>query len=82
MKRTKKLLFFILVMLIGLLQSFTSDSLAVRSHRLVVNGQEITPIGGPKVEDGIILVPIRPVAESLKTEIQWLAKDRKVILKG
>lgn len=61
-------------------QYFRTDSLAVKPIRLVVDGNDITSLASPIIENGRTLVPIRFIIEELGGKVDWDGKKRIVTI--
>lgn len=73
-------LILVLAMILIFSQYFRTDSLAVKPIRLVVDGNDITSLASPIIENGRTLVPIRFIIEELGGKVDWDGKKRIVTI--
>ena len=65
------------------LQLPSPEALASNEPRLLLNGQDITTIASPIIQNDRTLVPIRFIAEQLGAQVKWNNEDRTVnVVKG
>jgi hypothetical protein len=48
--------------------------------KLIVNGEDITALSGPIIENDRMLVPVRFVSESLGAIVEWDGENRRVVI--
>ncbi|SDY55845.1 Flagellum-specific peptidoglycan hydrolase FlgJ [Proteiniborus ethanoligenes] len=70
----------ILICLCVLTQLFSPKALALSQIKLIVDGQDITSIAQPIIQNDRTLVPIRFVAEQLGAKVTWNNEDRTVLV--
>lgn len=68
-------LLVIMVMLISSIEIFAANQI-----RLVLDGQDVTTLATPIVQNGRTLVPIRFIAEELGAKVDWNNKDKIVTI--
>lgn len=78
MKKIKKIMTMIMALIIIFSNSFSIKSEAARAIKLFVNGEDITKLTSPIIEDDRTLVPIRFVSEEIGAKVTWDEVNRTV----
>ena len=78
MKKLKRIISLMLALVIISSCTFPTKSDAARAIRLIVNGQDITELAEPRIEQGRTLVPIRFISEQLGAIVTWDNANRTV----
>ncbi|MDD2447044.1 MAG: stalk domain-containing protein [Tissierellia bacterium] len=80
MKRLKKMMFLCMAGTLLFIGSPHRVVLAVEPIKLVVNGNDITSMSSPVLENNRTLVPIRFISEELGAEVSWDDINRTVLV--
>ncbi|NLL82381.1 MAG: hypothetical protein GX231_08760 [Tissierellia bacterium] len=80
MKKLKKMMFLCMTGALLLMGTPNREVLAVEPIRLVVNGNDITSLSSPILENNRTLVPIRFISEELGADVTWNNADRTVLV--
>lgn len=79
MKKKIKILkwsqFYILLAVLMFIQLSSPEALATDEPKLLLDGQDITAITEPVIENNRTLVPIRFIAEQLGAQVNWNGED-------
>lgn len=78
MKKYKKIMTMIMALTIIFSNSFSMKSEAARAIKLFVNGEDITKLTSPIIEDDRTLVPIRFISEEIGATVTWDNANRTV----
>ncbi len=78
MKKFKKIMTIIMALIIIFSNSFSMKSDAARAIKLFVNGEDITKLTSPIIEEDRTLVPIRFISEEIGATVTWDNANRTV----
>ena len=70
--------FILLLILVMFIQISGPDALATNEPRLILDGQDITKIAQPVIQNNRTLVPVRFIAEQLGAKVNWDNENRAV----
>jgi len=79
-KKTIKFKYSLVILMLFVLALSSSTYGDVSDIRLLVNGEDITNLSSPVIENDRMLVPIRFVSESLGAIVEWDGDNRRVII--
>lgn len=84
-KRSKTInwgLVIILMMLCIFSNGFSLKTLAAKETQLILDGENVTSLATPIIQDNKVLVPIKFIAEKLGAKVDWNEKDNTLRIKN